>query len=77
MNKAGYRNGNKGLYWSIGGMIGGLVVGFTLTAIYGWTFLSASFWIGFGLMVGALSGGVSYMLYRLVHGLLLNRNQTD
>jgi len=69
-----YGNGNKGLSWSVGGMIGGLVVGMNLATIYGWTLLSASFWLGFGLMVGALSGIVSYMLSQLIHGLIFNRN---
>ena len=72
-----YGNGNKGLYWSIGGMIGGLVVGITLATIYGWTLLSASFWIAFGLMVGALSGVVSYMLYRQIHRFLFNRKKAE
>lgn len=56
------------LNWSLGGMVGGLVVGLTLTSIYGWTLLSAGFWIGFGLLVGALSGFVSYLLTRLLIG---------
>ena len=47
-------------------MIGGLVVGLTLANIYGWTLLSAAFWIGFGLLVGAMSGGISFLLYRAV-----------
>lgn len=66
-------NDNKGLYWSIGGMIGGLIVGLTLANIYGWTLLSASFWLGFGLLVGALSGAVSYMLYRVIYSLVLGK----
>ena len=70
------RAGDRGLYWGIGGMVGGVVVGITITTIYGWTLLSAIFWIGFGIMVGALSGVVSYLLYRLVL-LLLNRKQTE
>jgi len=85
MNKAGgertvigkYGNGNRGLYWGMGGMLGGLVVGITLATIYGWTLLSAGFWIGFGLMVGALSGVVSYMLYRLAHSLIFNKTQAE
>ena len=61
-------NGNKGLYWSLGGMIGGLVVGLTLANIYGWTLLSTTFWLGFGLIVGAMSGAISYMVYRVIYG---------
>ena len=60
------RAGDRGLYWGLGGMIGGVVVGITITTIYGWTLLNAGFWIGFGLMVGALSGVIGYLLYRLV-----------
>ena len=63
-------NKNNALTWSLGGMVGGLVVGITLASIYGWTFLSASFWLGFGLLVGALSGAISYLLYRAISGLV-------
>ena len=70
-------NGHKGLYWGLGGMVGGLVVGITLTTIYGWTLLSASFWIGFGLVVGAMSGVVSYVLYRLIYRLVFNGKQAE
>lgn len=68
-----FGNGNKGLYWSMGGMIGGLVVGITLASIYGWTVLSASFWLGFGLPVGAASGAISYMLYRVIYGAVVTK----
>ena len=70
-------NGNKGLSWGLGGMIGGLVVGITLTTIYGWTLWSASFWIGFGLVVGAMSGIVSYAFYQLISGLVVNGKQAE
>ncbi|MCB8979919.1 MAG: hypothetical protein H6657_21115 [Ardenticatenaceae bacterium] len=63
---ASRESGSNGLHWSAGGMIGGLFVGLTLANIYGWTLLSATFWIGFGLLVGAMSGGISFLLYRAV-----------
>jgi hypothetical protein len=70
------RAADRGLYWVIGGMMGGVVVGIAITSNYGWTLLNAGFWIGFGLMVGALSGGISYLLYRLAH-ILFNRKQAQ
>ena len=70
-------SGNKGLSWSIGGMLGGLVVGITLASINGWTLFSAGFWIGFGLIVGAMSGGVSYFLYRSIYGFVLNWRKAE
>lgn len=69
-----FGNGNKGLYWTVGGMFGGLVVGITLANIYGWTLLSASFWLGFGLIVGAISGGISYMLYRVIYSAVVTKH---
>ena len=66
--------GKKVLYWGLGGMIGGLVVGITIAGIYGWTLLSVSYWIGFGLLVGAMSGAISYvLLYHAIYGLILNK----
>ena len=70
------RAGDRWLYWGIGGMIGGVVVGIAITTNYGWTLLNTAFWIGFGIMVGALSGVVSNLLYRLVRFILFNREQT-
>ena len=55
---------NNLLHWGMGGMVGGLVVGLTLANIYGWTFVSTTFFFFFGLLVGALSGGLSYIIYR-------------
>lgn len=57
-------------FWVLGGMVGGLVVGLTLVGIYGWSLLSVSFWLGFGLLVGALSGGVSFVIYRATYGVI-------
>ena len=52
--------------WVLGGMVGGVVVGIVLAGIYGWSLLSVSFWLGFGLLVGALSGGTSFVIYRAI-----------
>jgi hypothetical protein len=52
--------------WVFGGMIGGIVVWIALVGIYGWSLLSVSFWLGFGLLVGALSGGISFVIYRAI-----------
>ena len=52
--------------WVFGGMVGGVVVGLVLVWIYGWSLLSFGFWLGFGLFVGALSGGTSFVIYRAI-----------
>ena len=69
--------GKRIIYWSVGGMIGGLVVGISIAGIYGWTPLSFCFWVGFGLLVGAVSGAVSFILYRMIKGLILNHWSTN
>lgn len=67
--------GNQGLYWTVGGMLGGVIVGITLANIYGWTVLSATFWLGVGLLAGALSGGLSFMIYRAMYGFVRRGRQ--
>jgi hypothetical protein len=47
-------------------MVGGVVVGLALVRIYGLSLLSVGFWLGFGLLVGALSGGASFVIYRAI-----------
>ena len=50
--------------WVFDGMVGGLVVGLILVGIYGWSLLSVGFWLGFGLLVVALSGGTGFVIHR-------------
>ena len=57
----------NGIYWALAGMLGGIVVGMAIANFYGWSPLSIAFWLGFGLFVGALSGIISFSIYRVVH----------
>ena len=57
----------NGIYWALGGMLGGIVVGISIAKYYGWSPLSIAFWLGFGLFVGALSGVLSFIIYRRIY----------
>ena len=61
--------------WVLGGMIGGIVVGLVLVGIYGGSLLSVSFWLGFGLFVGALGGGISFVIYYVVSRVIFYKEQ--
>jgi hypothetical protein len=50
-------------------MVGGIGVGIALVTIYGWSLLSVGFWLGFGLLVGALGGGISFLIYQAIRAL--------
>ena len=69
-----HRAKNNLLHWSMGGMVGGLIVGLALANIYGWTVVNTTFWLGFGLLVGAVSGGLSYIIYRAAYAVIQKEN---
>ena len=63
----------NGLYWALGGMAGGVVLGLMFLMIYGLSLLSVAVWISFSLFVGALAGAVSFIIYSAIYNLVLRK----
>ena len=62
----------NGLYWMLGGMLGGLVTGFAFVPIYGMSWL-AIFGGTFTIVVGAVAGIISFVIYTAVYNYVLHK----
>ena len=56
--------------WAAGGSIGGIVIGFVLVALHGFSIVSLSFWFSVGIIIGAVAGFLSFFLYGIGYRLL-------
>jgi len=60
--------------WAAGGSIGGIVIGLVLVALHGFSIVSLSFWFSVGILVGAIAGFLSFILYGMGYRILKGKD---
>jgi hypothetical protein len=60
--------------WAAGGSIGGIVIGIVLVAMHGFSIVSLSFWFSVGILIGAVAGFLSFLLYGIGYRILKGRD---
>jgi hypothetical protein len=60
--------------WAAGGSIGGIVLGVVLVALHGFSIVSLSFWFSVGILIGAISGFISFLFYGLSYRILKRKD---
>jgi hypothetical protein len=62
------------ILWAAMGSIGGIVLGLVLVALHGFSIVSLSFWFSVGILIGAVSGFISFLFYGIGYRILKGKD---